>query len=124
MMDIRDNILNEEIKICGQKKVNFSIFSKNFLFKHKKEIIEIRKEYFGLLNSFFEEGSIYRLENELGLPEKTQERKIENILLCFRGIFRKFLESIIERYDKNIWGIQKSKKRKHKNFSKRKMCLG
>jgi len=124
MVDIKDNILVEMIKACKEKKVNFNIFSKKFLFRYKKEITEIQKEYFQIINVFLTGIPIHKMENSSNYSEEKKSKMIIDTNLCFRGIFREFLESITQRYPKKIWGIQKSKKRKCKNFSKRKMCLG
>jgi len=123
MVDIKDDILVEIAKICKQKKVNFGIFSKDFLSKHKKEIGEIQKEYFQIINIFLTGIPIHKM-NSSDYSEKEKDKMIRDTSLCFKGIFTKFLESIIQGYPKNIWKIQKSKKRKSKNLSKRKMCLG
>ena len=125
MVDIRDNIWDEEIEMCKQKKVNFSIFSKKFLSKYRKEIAEIQKEYFQIINVFLTGIPIHKMENISNYSEEKKDKIIRDTILCFRGIFREFLERITKRYSKKIWGIQrKYKKRNCKNFSEKKMCLG
>ena len=124
MIDIKNDILDGIIKVCNEKKVNFSIFSKNFLIKHKhkkeiREIQEIQKEYFQIINTFLSGIPIHKMQNNFNYSKKEKDKMMIDTSLCFKGIFREFLERITHKYSKDIWS-----EKKQKNFSKRKMCLG
>jgi len=105
MINLRRDILFERNKISKEEGIDSKIFSKKSIPRCTEKI---RKEYFELLNSFFNEKSIYKLENELGRSKKNQQKEVENILLCFKGIFRNFLKNIKEKYkEKTFWRIKK-----------------
>jgi len=115
---IYSSIRENTSSIAEQEGINPEVFSKKRIFKneeHEEIIKEIRKEYLEFLD-FFLSGRTSKLENELGISEKDQEKEFENTITCFKGAFRSFLKNIKARYQKkkNFW--------KKINFSKRKKC--
>jgi len=107
MVNIKNNLFGTMIKICEQEGVNFNIFSKKFVSRHKRGVAEIQKEYFNMINIFCTGGSIYKMENRSNYPEREKDRMIKNTNLCFEGMFRDFLRSRKQKYSKNenIWRI-------------------